>query len=74
MLVHGSGQDAEALHEEIADVLAPLGLRLSEAKTQIAHMSEGFELPRVPHPVATQAGNEQALRLHLHRRPARSGR
>jgi RNA-directed DNA polymerase len=42
VLVNGSGQDAAALREEIADVLAGLGLRFSEAKTRVAHMSEGF--------------------------------
>ena len=42
VLVHGTGQDTEALREEIADVLAPLGLRFSEAKTRVVHMSEGF--------------------------------
>jgi RNA-directed DNA polymerase len=40
VLVDGTRAGAEALREEIADVLAPLGLRLSEAKTQVAHMSE----------------------------------
>ena len=35
VLVHGTGADAETLREEIADVLAPLGLRLSPAKTRI---------------------------------------
>jgi RNA-directed DNA polymerase len=43
VLVHGTGADAETLREEIADVLAPLGLRLSPAKTRIVHMSEGFD-------------------------------
>jgi len=42
VLVHGSQDDVEALREEIADVLATLGLRLSETKTQVVHMSEGF--------------------------------
>jgi RNA-directed DNA polymerase len=42
VLVNGSQDDAAALREEIAGVLAGLGLRLSEAKTRIAHMSEGF--------------------------------
>ena len=42
VLVHGSQRDAEALREEIAGVLAGLGLRLSEAKTRVVHMSEGF--------------------------------
>ena len=35
--------DVEALREEIAQVLAPLGLRLSPAKTRIVHMSDGFD-------------------------------
>jgi RNA-directed DNA polymerase len=43
VLVHGTRTDAEFLHEQIADVLTPLGLRLSPAKTRIAHMSEGFD-------------------------------
>ena len=43
MLVHGERRDAEALREEIARVLEPLGLRLSPAKTQIVHMSEAFD-------------------------------
>jgi RNA-directed DNA polymerase len=42
VLVHGSEHNAEALREEIAGVLAGLGLRLSQAKTRVAHMSEGF--------------------------------
>jgi RNA-directed DNA polymerase len=42
VLVNGSEQDAEALREEIAGVLTTLGLRLSEAKTRVVHMSEGF--------------------------------
>ena len=35
--------DAETLREQIADVLTPLGLRLSPAKTRIVHMSEGLD-------------------------------
>jgi RNA-directed DNA polymerase len=45
VLVHGSEHDAAALREEIAGVLAGLGLRLSEAKTRVVHMSEGFSFP-----------------------------
>ncbi len=43
VLVDGTEADAEALREEIASVLASLGLRLSPAKTRIVHMSEGFD-------------------------------
>jgi RNA-directed DNA polymerase len=42
ILVHGTRKDTEALHEDVAAVLAPLGLRLSPAKTQVVHMSDGF--------------------------------
>ena len=42
VLTDGTGQDAAALREEIAGVLAGLGLRLSPAKTRMVHMSEGF--------------------------------
>src|SRR5204863_3105628 len=41
--VHGTRADVETLREEIAGVLAPLGLRLSPAKTRVVHMSEGFD-------------------------------
>jgi len=43
ILVHGSREDTEALREDVAAMLAPLGLRLSEAKTQVVHMSDGFD-------------------------------
>ncbi|MFD5513881.1 reverse transcriptase domain-containing protein, partial [Streptomyces sp. NPDC127051] len=43
VLVKGTRQDTEALREEIAQVLAPIGLRLSEAKTQLVHLSGGFD-------------------------------
>ena len=42
VLIRGTGQDAVAVREQIAAVLAALGLRLSEAKTRVVHMSEGF--------------------------------
>jgi RNA-directed DNA polymerase len=43
VMVNGTVDDVEALREEVAHVLAPLGLRLSAAKTRIVHMSNGFE-------------------------------
>ena len=43
VLVHGTRADTDALREEIAGVLAPLGLRLSPAKTRVLHMSEAFD-------------------------------
>jgi RNA-directed DNA polymerase len=43
VLVRGQADHVEGLREEIAQVLAPMGLRLSESKTQVVHMSEGFD-------------------------------
>jgi len=43
VLVHGTREDAETVRGEVASVLAPMGLQLSPAKTQVAHMSDGFD-------------------------------
>ena len=43
VLVHGTREDVEALREDIADVLAKVGLGLSQTKTRIVHMSEAFD-------------------------------
>ena len=42
VMVHGTRQHAESLREEVAAVLSPMGLRLSEEKTGICHIDEGF--------------------------------
>jgi hypothetical protein len=39
----GTRDDVQALHDDLATVLEPLGLRLSAAKTRIVHMSEGLD-------------------------------
>jgi RNA-directed DNA polymerase len=43
VLTDGTEDHLHALRETIAEVLQPMGLRLSPAKTQIVHMSEGFD-------------------------------
>lgn len=43
VMVHGSRSDTDQLRDEVAAVLAPMGLRLSEEKTMTAHIDEGFE-------------------------------
>jgi RNA-directed DNA polymerase len=43
VLVAGTQADAQALRVEVAAVLAPMGLRLSEAKTRVCHIDEGFD-------------------------------
>ena len=42
-MVAGDRHHAEALREEVAAVLAPLGLRLSPEKTRVVHIDEGFD-------------------------------
>jgi hypothetical protein len=42
-MVAGSRAHAQAVKQEAAAVLAPMGLRLSEAKTRIGHLDEGFD-------------------------------
>jgi RNA-directed DNA polymerase len=43
LLVAGDRQDAERLRAESAAALAPMGLRLSEEKTRIVHIDQGFD-------------------------------
>jgi RNA-directed DNA polymerase len=43
VLVAGTRAHAETLRDEVAAVLRPMGLRLSEEKTTIAHIDEGFD-------------------------------
>jgi RNA-directed DNA polymerase len=43
IMVHGQQSDAEALWGEVAAVLRPMGLRLSEAKTRLTHIDTGFD-------------------------------
>jgi RNA-directed DNA polymerase len=43
LMVAGTKDDAEALREEIADVLSTMGLRLSPDKTLITHIDEGLD-------------------------------
>ena len=42
-MVSGDRHHAEALCGELAEVLSKVGLRLSEEKTKIVHIGEGFE-------------------------------
>ncbi|WP_174814223.1 reverse transcriptase domain-containing protein [Mycobacterium kubicae] len=43
IMVAGTKAHADALWDEVADVIAPLGLRLSVEKTQVCHLDEGFD-------------------------------
>ena len=43
VMVAGTQDHAEALRGEVAQVLLPMGLRLSEEKTTVVHIDEGFD-------------------------------
>jgi RNA-directed DNA polymerase len=43
IMVMGSKAHADALWEEVSQVLAPLGLRLSQTKSRVCHLDEGFD-------------------------------
>ena len=43
VMVGGTRGDAEALWDEVRAVLAPIGLRLSEEKSRVLHIDEGFD-------------------------------
>ncbi len=46
LIVSGDRHHAEELREEVAAVLAPLGLRLAPEKTDVVHIDEGAVPPR----------------------------
>lgn len=60
VLVHGSRADVEDLQHEVTEVLEPLGLRLSPAKTRIVHMSDAFDFLgfRIPGEFRLVAGGQ----------------
>ncbi len=43
VLVNGQQHHAEQARTEVAQILAPMGLALSEPKTRVVHMDEGFD-------------------------------
>jgi RNA-directed DNA polymerase len=43
VLVSGARHHAEALQDEVADLLAPIGLSLSVEKTRVTHIDDGFD-------------------------------
>jgi RNA-directed DNA polymerase len=43
VMIAGSRDDADRLWAEVSGVLAPMGLRLSAAKTRVCHLDEGFD-------------------------------
>ncbi|MGW4370367.1 group II intron reverse transcriptase/maturase [Nocardia takedensis] len=43
IMVHGTRDHAEALHQRVQQILVPLGLRMAPDKTRIAGLDEGFD-------------------------------
>ena len=43
LMVSGTKSHAEALREQVEQVLAPIGLRLSASKTRVCHIEDGIE-------------------------------
>jgi len=43
IMVSGTKAHADALWDEVAQVIAPLGLRLSAEKSRVCHLDEGFD-------------------------------
>jgi len=43
VMLHGTRADADTLWEEVGAVIAPMGLRLSMAKSRVCHIDEGFD-------------------------------
>ena len=76
VMVYGQRHHAEALREEVAAVLAPLGLRLSPEKTRVVHIDEGFDFLGFHIRRQRKRGNAEVLRLHQARprRPSRRSR
>lgn len=70
VLVYGQESDVVALREDIANVLAPLGLRFSESKTRIVHMREGFDFLGFHIQWKCKRGTRKWFVYTVHRRPS----
>ena len=46
IVVTGEKEHAQALRDQVANVLAPMGLRLSAEKTHVVHIDDGFDFLR----------------------------
>ena len=65
VMIAGSRAHAEHLKVDVARVLAPVGLRLSEEKTTIVHIDEAFEILGFRIQRQTRRGSRKLVRLHL---------
>ena len=65
IMVHGTQAHADALWDEVAEVIAPLGLRLSAAKSRVCHLDEGFDFLGFHIQRRRKKGTSKTQRLHL---------
>ena len=72
-MVAGTRAHAEDLRDEVAEVLQPMGLRLSEEKTKTVHIDEGFDFFGLAHPAPGQAGRPRRRTCIPFRRRRRFG-
>jgi hypothetical protein len=74
VLVHGTKAHAEHLRDEAAAVLAPMGLRLSDEKTRICHIDDGFDFlgVRIQRQPKRGSGNRPSTPGRPRKRSARS--
>ena len=64
VLVTGEREHAEPLREEVATVLAPMGLRLSPEKTRVVHIDDGFDFLGFHIRTDAETREPQVVRLH----------
>jgi len=74
VMVFGTQDHVVALREEVAQVLAPMGLRLSPTKTRIVHIRDGFDFLGFRIRWRTKKGTRDQWRLYtfIGKRPLRS--
>ncbi len=74
VLVTGEQEHAQALRDEVATVLAPMGLRLSPEKTRVVHIDDGFDFLGFTHPTDAETREPASATSTPVPRPRRSPR
>jgi hypothetical protein len=73
VMVSGTRANAEQLRAQVAATLAPMGLRLSDAKTRVVHLDEGLDFLGFRIQRKRKRGSSKAIRLHLPVQESRDG-
>lgn len=64
IIVTGEREHAERLREEVTAVIAPMGLRLSPAKTRVVHIDHGFDFLGFNIRRDAETREQQVVRVH----------